>query len=446
METPIFDFVQNQISQQTLRFFMPGHKGKTVGIVDFAGVHGYDITEINGADQLYQADGIIAASEQNAAALFGAAHTCYSTQGSTLGVQTMLYLARERGNTILAGRGVHESFIRACMLLNFQIVWLLSDDTDSHGICGSVSPAQIAQAICKHPDAAAVYVTSIDYLGNAADIKGIASVCHSAGVPLLCDNAHGAYLKWGRQDHHPISKGAALCCDSAHKTLPVLTGGAYLHLGEHCPWSKSEVKQAMRMFGSTSPSYLTLISLDLCNQYLYRQAQLDFTALSHQVKRLKQHLGGMGIVFAPNPIDYAKLTLRTKPVGYTGDALAAYLRERQIECEYANSSHLVLLLSPFHDTIEWERLIQALEQLPRRTPLSVTDQAYRLPEAVFPAYEIRQYRTEYVRVGQAEGRICGEVVAACPPGVPVAIPGERLNKQLLHICKSSGNHMIKVIK
>lgn len=166
-------------------------------------------------------------------------------------------------------RNVHRAFVYAAALLDFEIVWLWPERSTS--LCGCpVSPDTLERTLAEMPaPPAAVYLTSPDYLGGMADISALAEVCRKHGTLLAVDNAHGAYLRFLEPSCHPLDFGADLCCDSAHKTLPVLTGGAYLHISRAASASLREsAKTAMAMFGSTSPSYLTLASLDLCNRYL----------------------------------------------------------------------------------------------------------------------------------------------------------------------------------
>ena len=263
LPTPIADFIDNYIASGAARFHMPGHKGR------FLPECAFDITEFDGAGDLFADAGIVADSEAVASSLFGC-RTFYSTEGSSLAIRAMLALTTSGGNQrILAGRNAHRAYLSAAVLLGLETEWLCPQDHANYLSC-PLTAEQVRRALEDGAEPpAAVYLTSPDYLGHTLDIAGIAAVCREKGVPLLVDNAHGAYLKFLTPSRHPIDLGADLCADSAHKTLPALTGGAYLHLSDRAArrWEK-DVKEAMALFATASPSYLILRSLDLVNRYL----------------------------------------------------------------------------------------------------------------------------------------------------------------------------------
>ena len=290
MNTPIFDFVTAYIERSPVRLHMPGHKGRS----RFFG-EDRDLTEIPGADALYEASGIIRESEANASALFGCP-TFYSTEGSSQCIRAMLYLAMRHAQgekkpfRILAARNAHKTFLSAAALLDAEVEWLF-DPAPSY-LSANPSPEAVAEAIGRtHPSA--LYLTSPNYLGSRIDLAPIARVCHKNGVLLLVDNAHGAYLRFLTPSQHPIDLGADLCCDSAHKTLPALTGAAYLHVSPALSALADEAKDALLLFGSTSPSYLILQSLDLLNPILLSFSE-RLSAFVLQLDALKARLTAAG--------------------------------------------------------------------------------------------------------------------------------------------------------
>ena len=293
MTTPIFDFVKNYSESGNIRFHMPGHKG-----IGRLGCEMYDITEISGADVLYSADGIINESENNLTAMYDTAHSFYSTEGSTLAIKAMLRLVSERRGDerplIIAARNVHTAFIKAAALLDLDVEFIYPRAAEHLCSC-NVSADDVREAIATAKiKPCAVYVTSPDYLGNMLDIAAISAVCRENCLPLLVDNAHGAYLNFLSENQHPMALGAAMCADSAHKTLPVLTGGAYLHVSKDYPEYASRAREALSLFVSTSPSYLTLSSLDLCNEMLSSDYPEKIRALAHRITELKKKITDLG--------------------------------------------------------------------------------------------------------------------------------------------------------
>ena len=336
MTTPIFDFVKKYAESKAVRFHMPGHKGQSV-----LGCEAYDITEIRGADVLYSADGIINESENNLTSLYGTAHSFYSTEGSTLAIKAMLALVSERVGDerplILAARNVHAAFVRGAALLDLDVMWIYPEGADHLCRC-NITSANVRAAIDKADrKPSAVYVTSPDYLGNTLDISAISAVCRKRGIPLLVDNAHGAYLRFLPEDRHPITLGAAMCSDSAHKTLPVLTGGAYLHISKDYPELAERARGALSLFASTSPSYLTLASLDLCNKRLSEDYPKKIAHLVAKSEEIKQKIASMGYTVCD--------TEPLKIVIEQGSDLADHLHREGIEVEFSDSAYTVLLLS-----------------------------------------------------------------------------------------------------
>lgn len=430
MDTPICDFVNKYKAQQPLRLHMPGHKGQAR-----LGPEPMDITEIAGADVLYAAGGIIEKSEQNAAALFGAARTFYSAEGSSLCIRAMVYLAaafsvaRGRKPKILAARGVHKTMITAAALSGVPVQWLYPADQENLLDC-RITAAQLEAYFKKCLSLpTAVWITSPDYLGRIADVRGLAAVCHRHGVLLFVDNAHGAYLHFLPQPMHPLDLGADLCCDSAHKTLPVLTGGAYLHVGNTLPFFAERAEAALSLFASTSPSYLILQSLDTVNRYLAEGYARRLEEMAGQLAALKQRLAERG--FAPIGEEPLKLTLLTKPYGYTGKALAAQLAGQNIECEFADPDHLVCMFTPETGSAGIARLEAALAAVERKAAISSGPPPLPRPKEVLRPWSALFAPSVRLPAEQCLGKVLAAVEVGCPPAVPVAVCGEYIDAAVL---------------
>lgn len=438
MNTPVADFVQRYAKAGTARLHMPGHKGRC-----FLGCEPWDITEIHGADALYEAEGILAESEQNAAALFGSQRTCYSTEGSSQCIRAMLYLAvaASGSHTVVAARNVHRAFVSAAALLDLEIRWLWPEE--SRSLCGCpISPAQLEETLNSLPEPpAAVYLTSPDYLGGMAEIPALAQVCHQHGTLLLVDNAHGAYLRFLQPSLHPLDLGADLCCDSAHKTLPVLTGGAYLHLSPTAPAQLGPLaKSALGLFGSTSPSYLTLASLDLCNRYLAEGYLQRLAEAVERLAELRERLTAAG--WRVEPSDPLRVTVAA-PRGVTGQELAGQLRRQGVECEYADRDFLVLMATPENTPEELAQAAAALGQCPGEAnppqlPLARGERACSIRQAAFAPRET-------VDAAHSLGRVCGLPTVGCPPAIPIAVSGERITPEALALFAYYGIEQVEVL-
>ena len=439
MTTPIRDFVENYAASRTARLHMPGHKGRGP-----LGCEALDITEVSGADALYEAEGVIAESEQNATELFGTGRTLYSTEGSSQCIRAMLYLAlteagmRDGRPLCLAARNAHKAFLFAAALCDFDVEWLWPE-AEGGSICACpVSPEGLARALDgleRRPFC--VYLTTPDYLGGQLDVAALAEVCHGRGVPLLVDNAHGAYLKFLPGKRHPMELGADMCCDSAHKTLPVLTGGAYLHISREALSRYGEgAKRALALFGSTSPSYLILQSLDCANAALAADFPARLRDCCARVSALKALFRQRGFdVLTSEP---AKLTLRTD-----GLRAAELLRATGAECEFADENHLVLMFSPDNALQDYERVERALVR-PLDVPGTAADAVQR-PEQALPIRAAMFAPAECVPVESAVGRICAAPTVSCPPAVPIAISGERITPAHVRAFRRCGLHEIAVV-
>lgn len=333
VKTPICDFVSDYVERQTARFHMPGHKGRENESF-ISRLNAYDITEIEGADYLYEPTGIIKQSEEIAAAVYGVPYAFYSTEGSSLAIKAMLNLSCKSGDKVIALNNAHRAFSDGCKLLGLTPVWI--DDIKN-----------LEAALAGYPDAAAVFLTSPDYLGQMIDTKAAAKLIKGKyDRAFLLDSAHGAYLFFTEEDY---AAGADLVCTSAHKTLPVLTGGALL-----CVKNERFAKDAaaaMKPFASTSPSYLILQSLDFCNRIIssgdFRKRLETVIAKTAELKK----------EFGIDTAEQLKLCFKAE-----GDYHGVF-REAGITAEILTDNLIVLMISPFNTDEEIKSLEDAMKHL-----------------------------------------------------------------------------------
>ncbi len=444
MDTPIYDFVKKYAQEKALRAHMPGHKGNGP-----LGVEALDITEIEGADVLYSPGGVIKKSEENASALFGSARTLYSTEGSSLSIRAMLYLAAlyakscGKSPRIAAGRNAHRVFISGAALLDLDVVWIFPKKSESIISC-EIAPDALDRFLGEN-EVCAVYITSPDYLGNIADIAGLSRVCKKHGVLLLVDNAHGAYLNFLPSPCHPIALGADVTADSAHKTLPVLTGGGYLHISKDAPRIFFEqADSAMALFASTSPSYLIMQSLDLANGYIADSYRERLSVFAEKTEKLKKDLTEAGyILVGSEPL---KVTLAPKSYGYTGIEIAEILRKNNIICEFCDRDFTVLMLTPENSDKILDEIREVLVGLPKNPEITDKMPTLDLPESVLSPREATMLPSREFDVCDCVGRVLATPSVSCPPAIPIVVCGEKISESAVRVFEYYGIKKVRCVE
>ena len=269
-------------------------------------------------------------------------------------------------------------------------------------------------------------------------------LCEQYGAKLLVDNAHGAYLKFLELECHPIEQGAWMCCDSAHKTLPVLTGGAYLHVNKSCTIDLARVKDAMALFASTSPSYLILQSLDMANKLIsdgYGKKLCDFM---FRANVLKAEISALGFeLMGSEPF---KITIPTKKFGYYGYEIADILERNRIHAEFYDNDYLVLMISPKNTERDFDLLTFTLGNVKRRAEITEIAPIITPPEKAVPPREALFGESEIVSTDNALGRIFAGFNVSCPPAVQIVASGEIINQSAIDCFKYYGVSECRVLK
>ena len=445
MKTPICDFVEQYAREGNLRLHMPGHKG-----IPFLGVEDRDITEVEGADVLYHADGIIAESQDNATALFESGRTLYSTEGSSLCIRAMIYLlslqAKKEGKKplILAARNAHKTFMSAIALTDTAVEWLYPREGDNLISC-PITAERLEKRLDEMDEKpTALYLTCPDYLGFVSDIRALSEVCRKHGILLAVDNAHGAYLKFLPESRHPMDLGADICCDSAHKTLPVLTGGAYLHIAKGAPRLFFEMAdQAMALFASTSPSYLILQSLDRANRYLAEGYAKKLADAVERIRDLKKRLEEHGFVLLGD--EEMKLCIKAKEYGYFGYEMAEHMAKDGLVCEFCDRDFVVMMLTPELGGEAMERILHSLLSLPRRGKICESIPTVGRPAVAMSVREAVMSPSCEIDTDLACGRVLATANVSCPPAIPILVCGERIDERAMECLRYYGIEKCRVV-
>lgn len=415
----IDDFLNNVNSYP---FHMPGHKrnGAMFGALPLDG----DITEIDGADNLHAASGIIARSEAEAARLWGAGRSYFLVNGSTCGILAGITALAKRGGRVLCARNCHRSVFHAIELGGLKPVFVMPRYINELGVYGEVCPTDIEAALESDGDIRLVILTSPTYEGVLSDVGAIAAVCHRHGVPLIVDEAHGAHL-----DLSPcfvggaVKAGADLVVQSLHKTLPALTQTAILHVnGDMVDISRLEHK--LRVFETSSPSYLLMRSAEYAvsaasDTTLFRRWAELLDGFERDVCSLKN----INLALRGQNADRTKLVLS----GVNGRELCGFLRARGIEAEFATDRYVLALTGAGDSAEGMNLLVQALREADGLLPPladTAVEAPFSLPTTHCGIEEALDAPSRLVPVGESVGKIAAEYVWAYPPGIPVIIPGE----------------------
>ncbi len=266
---------------------------------------------------------------------------------------------------------------------------------------------------------------------------------------LLVDNAHGSHLCFLKENQHPIYLGADMCADSAHKTLPVFTGGAFLHINN----SKflDLAKKEMQLFASTSPSFPILTSLDLCCSFLKKYGKKSFLKLEQTAETIKNLALKAGLILPEGLCDPIRLSFNTSKLGLSGKEISDYLRKFKIEPEFYIDNFVVLIPTPFNRKNDFKRLKKALNNLPKlsRKPVKQNQNAfYYFDEPKIATSLNRTLFSESYKINAKDslGKISKQMICPCPPGVPILLPGEIITNSIVENLINYGIFSLDVLK
>ena len=425
MPTPLVDALRAYAALEPARFHMPGHKGRSLPLPELDGLTAIDVTELNGTGNLYEPGEPFDSAQKLWAERFGFERCQFLTGGSTQGVHTGLALCCAPGDKILLDRGSHRSAFHAMALLDLRPVWLERPWLARENFAGPISPEGVERALDQNPDIKTVCVTSPAYSGVLSDVDAIARIAHAHGARLFVDGAHGAHLPFLGLE--PF-RGADAVVVSAHKTLPALGQTALLFVSGFDP---DRVRELASVFGTSSPSYPLMASLDAARDWMERQGAQEYRRAAARVAELRENFPSLrpgdpacGVGLALDP---ARLVLKAQD----GHALARALEQRGVVPEMADRGHIVLICTCQDDEFAFRALTQALEELRDQLGDCPPLPPPPLPEAALTPRQALFAPRETVPLDRSAGRIAAGHIAPYPPGVPVVAPGERIEKKYL---------------
>lgn len=445
-------------------FHMPGHKRAMEGRPVPEGEelpYDYDITEIDGFDNLHHPEGLLLEMQKRAAALWKARRSFLLVNGSTCGLLAAIGTALPRGGHLLMARNCHKAAYHAAYLSDLRITYLYPAIT-ACGIQGGITPRQVEEALEREPDIGAVLVTSPTYDGVVSDIAGIAKVVHSRDLPLIVDEAHGAHLGFHAAfPQTAVQCGADMVVQSLHKTLPALTQSAVLHLCSE-QVDEERLKWLLTVYQTSSPSYVLLVGMERCLDILEGEGDRLFDRYAGRLRTFYERTEKLRLLRVWSRrdlsgeeafgLDPSKILISAEAAGLSGYDLYQRFRERyRLQPEMCQGSY-VLMMTGIMDTDEgMERLWQALwdmdtENVSGQTGESVYSAAGQAAQSRAADYmnlvygrrtramslsEALEAPCEKIFIDRAAGRISRDFVTLYPPGIPLVAPGEIISEDVL---------------
>lgn len=447
----LYDKLTKYREEDIYPMHMPGHK-RNLSLMDMVNPYAIDITEIDGFDNLHDAEDILLENMEEAARLYHADHTHYLINGSTSGLLVSIAACTNKGDTILVARNCHKAVYHAIFLNELVPIYLYPEVDEEFGIHKGITPDQVKKELEENPEIKMVLITSPTYEGIVSDIREIAKVVHSYNIPLVVDEAHGAHLGFGKNfPENSVTCGADLVIHSVHKTLPAFTQTALLHSnGSLVDYDK--IKMYLQIYQTSSPSYVLMAGISNCLRIVKEQGAklfdeyyknlIEFYEACNKLRNL--------VVYQPLQVkeenrpfafDSSKILIFTHQSSISGVELYNLLLKRyKIQCEMVSKNY-VLAMTSIADTKEgFTRLTGALLDIDNRISRQKKPQLNALfyvtnLRLVLTPYEAYNLKKERVMLDASIGNIAGEYVYLYPPGIPLVVPGEEITEEIINKIK-----------
>ncbi|OHW61458.1 arginine decarboxylase [Andreesenia angusta] len=431
----MLDFLKRYAASKTVRFHMPGHKGK-IEEEALGEAAKLDITEIEGSDNLQNPEGIILESQRRAAKLFGSRETIYLVNGSTSGIYAAITGSIGPGEKLLLQRNSHGAAYNAVVLGDIDTEYIYPEYSEELGLPLGIDIVKLERALDESPDIRVVFVTSPSYYGICLDLESIAKAVHDRGAILIVDEAHGSHLSMS--DGFPksaVQSGADMVVQSTHKTLLGMTQTAMLHINSDRVDS-NRVKKMARMYQSTSPSYVLMASIDHTVTYLSENRERIFEDYLGKLEAARQSISsiagvkllGEGDIPRGTELDKSKIVFSVE--GIPGKKLERELRSRGIELEMSDFRYGVALSTFMDSEDDLKSLAQALEDISlnvvgrENETVKVPKLYSEVPEKNLSQREAFYSEAEKTKLKDSVGKTVASAITPYPPGIPLLVPGE----------------------
>lgn len=451
-ETPILDALEGYLTNSAVPLHIPGHARGEGTLPRFSNLIGSKVIKADTTDdfdklgQLNPAQGAIKEAQNLASKTFGAAHTFFLVNGSTVGNLSLALTVSKPGDKVIMARNCHRSVISGITTSGATPVWILPERNDEWGIWGEINPQKVKQLLEENPEAKVVWITNPTYEGVVSNVKAIADICKEHNVAFIVDEAHGCH--WNFNDQLPINAlyvGADAVVHSIHKTGGSFSQSSMVHLGHNSKIDSEELQCNLRMLQSTSPSYLLLASLDAARSFLDsshgRQRIDNMVKYSNKVRHYINQIPGCRCMSASDgfTLDPTKLYITVR--GLSGKQLQDILEiDFKIETEAKTDKGTLALANIGNTESELEYLYEALKVIAtRKLPYqkeAVKCMPFSIPEMVCLPREAYFSKKLKVKPVDAIGKVSAEIIAICPPGIPILVPGEKIQLEHLHYIRN----------
>lgn len=461
-KAPIVEALKQAYENPTYQFHIPGHTKGSGTLPEFKKLIGRKALSVDTTDEfdnlgtLHPATGPIKEAQELAAKAFGAKKTFFLLNGSTAGNLALAMALTKKGQKILTNRNCHRSVLTGMIISGAEPLWLIPKRFEDWGIWGNVTPESVEEMLETHDDVSMVWITNPTYEGVVSDIKSISAICKRFGVPLIVDEAHACL--WNFNKHLPtpaLQLGADAVVHSLHKTGGSMSQSSMLHIAENSLIDADAVEKALKLLHTTSPSLMLLASLDSARANLESpRGQKMLQRAINNAKYLRREIEQMEHIHDLKP-DFGYMTDVTKVFiradGLSGKRLESILEiDFNIEVESASDAGLLLLSNIGNTRADMEYLVKCLKKIDKT---SYSDICYLENRKHMPMLtpiikmslrDAFYSEKETIPKDLAIGRVSAEVIAECPPGIAVLLPGELITKE--HLPYLTDYDFIEVIK
>lgn len=451
---PIVDALLKYKEEENSYFAMPGHKmGKAYedtkeGKILLDNFIKFDITEVEGLDNLHNPTSIIKEGQEQLANYYGCKKSYFLVNGSTSGNMIMIFATFKEGDKIIVERNCHRSVFNSIILRKLKPIYVMNEVSEKYDAPFSINKKHLFKLIKENQDARGILLTYPNYYGICTELEEIVKEAKKYNMKVLIDCAHGAHF--GVIDElpdNPLKLGCDMVVQSAHKTLPSLTQTSFLHI--NCDELLDEVNFYASMFLTTSPSYLFLASMDYSRYYLQKYGSKDYSILINLCEEYRKKINHIGFYHIIDEHDIIKKSLSTRnkvyidktryvinvPKGFSGHLLLDYLKANKIQCEMSDSRNVVLIFATSNTREDFDKLYRMLKECNKDTLIDeyVKPMQFEIPLIDKLPWETLNMKKVECSIKDSINKVCGQAIVPYPPGVPLIMPGEIITKDIIDI-------------